>query len=76
MSDSVADATKDIKDGSYLCVGGCNLVEAVRNHGIKNLTVASNNYGVDYWGLGLLLKSKQVKRIIASYMRENKNFEE
>ena len=48
------------------------LIEAVRDHGIKDLTVTSNNCGVDDWGLGLLLKNKQIKRIIASYVGENK----
>ena len=72
----------DIKDGSTLLVGGfglCgipeNLIDALVSGGAKNLTAVSNNAGVDDFGLGLLLKSKQIKRMISSYVGENKNFE-
>lgn len=79
---SASEATKDIKDGSTLCVGGfglCgipeNLIAAIQVHGPKNLTCVSNNAGVDDFGLGMLLQTKQVKRMISSYVGENKNFE-
>jgi 3-oxoacid CoA-transferase subunit A len=50
------------------------LIEAIRKSGIKNLTIVSNNAGVDGAGLGLLLESKQIKKMIASYVGENKLF--
>jgi len=66
-----------------VCVGGfglCgipeNLIAALRRKGVKGLTAVSNNAGVDNFGLGLLLQSRQVKRMIASYVGENKLFEE
>jgi 3-oxoacid CoA-transferase A subunit len=52
-----------------------NLIVALREHGAKGLTVVSNNAGVDDFGLGVLLKSRQVKRMISSYVGENKEFE-
>ena len=65
-----------------LCVGGfgvCgipeNLIAAVRDLGPKNLTCVSNNAGLDDAGLGLLLRTGQVKRMISSYVGENKHFE-
>lgn len=80
--DSAAEAIHDIKDGSKLCVGGfglCgipeNLIAALVQKGSKDLTCVSNNAGVDNFGLGLLLRSKQVKRMISSYVGENKEFE-
>jgi 3-oxoacid CoA-transferase subunit A len=51
------------------------LIEAVKNHGPKNLTICSNNCGVDDWGLGILLRNKQIKRMVSSYVGENKEFE-
>lgn len=76
------EAVKDIPDGSKLLVGGfglCgipeNLIMAVNNKGISGLTVVSNNAGVDDFGLGILLKNKQIKRMIASYVGENAEFE-
>eukprot|EP01104_Vermistella_antarctica_P006313 TRINITY_DN17024_c0_g1_i1.p1 TRINITY_DN17024_c0_g1~~TRINITY_DN17024_c0_g1_i1.p1 ORF type:complete len:534 (+),score=146.63 TRINITY_DN17024_c0_g1_i1:87-1688(+) len=78
----VASALADIKDGSKLLVGGfglCgtpeNLLRGLRDQGAKNLTVVSNNAGVDDFGLGWLLQSKQVTRMISSYVGENKLFE-
>ena len=50
-------------------------IEAVRDSGVKDLTIVSNNCGVDDWGLGLLLKSRQTKRMISSYVGENAEFE-
>ncbi|EFA75383.1 3-oxoacid CoA-transferase [Heterostelium album PN500] len=79
---SAKEAVADIKDGSKLLVGGfglCgipeNLITAVRDKGVKNLTVVSNNCGVDDFGLGLLLQTRQIKRMIASYVGENATFE-
>jgi len=76
------EAVKDIKDGSTLMVGGfglCgipeNLIEALRESGVKNLTVISNNAGVDDYGLGLLLQTKQIKKMISTYVGENETFE-
>ncbi|MBM7650107.1 3-oxoacid CoA-transferase subunit A [Bacillus ectoiniformans] len=76
------EAVSQIKDGSTLMVGGfglCgipeNLIVALAESGVKDLTVISNNCGVDDWGLGLLLRNKQIKKIIGSYVGENKEFE-
>jgi len=72
-----------LKDGMTLMCGGfglCgipeNLIEAVREHGAKNLTVISNNAGVDDFGLGLLLQTKQIKKMVSSYVGENATFEQ
>ena len=71
-----------VADGQLLAVGGFGLcgipealIDAVRASGVKNLTVASNNAGVDGIGLGKLLDTRQIKRMIASYVGENKEFE-
>lgn len=71
-----------IKDGQTLAVGGFGLcgipealIAAVRDSGAKNLTAISNNAGVDGFGLGILLGTRQVKKMIASYVGENKEFE-
>ncbi|TYR76375.1 CoA transferase subunit A [Rossellomorea vietnamensis] len=79
---SFNDAIEDIKDGATLMVGGfglCgipeNLILALVEKGVKDLTVISNNCGVDDWGLGLLLRNKQIKKMIGSYVGENKEFE-
>ena len=71
-----------VADGMTLAVGGfglCGIPEALilalRGTGAKNLTVASNNAGVDDWGLGLLLKTRQIKKMISSYVGENAEFE-
>ena len=76
------EALKDIKDGMTLLVGGFGLcgipenciTELVRK-GVKNLTCISNNAGVDDFGLGLLLQTKQIKKMISSYVGENDEFE-
>ena len=80
---SSEEAVKDIKDGNTLLVGGfgisgCpeNLIRAIRKQGQKDLTVISNNCGIEDVGLGLLLKNRQIKRMIASYVGENKDFEQ
>jgi 3-oxoacid CoA-transferase subunit A len=71
-----------IEDGMTLAVGGfglCgipeNLILALRDAGKKNLTVVSNNAGVDDWGLGLLLGTRQIRKMISSYVGENAEFE-
>lgn len=76
------EAISQIEDGSTLMVGGFGLVGipeqlilALVEKGVKDLTVISNNCGVDEWGLGLLLKEKQIKKMIGSYVGENKEFE-
>lgn len=51
-------------------------IQALKNTGAKDLTIVSNNCGIDNWGLGILLQSKQVKRMISSYVGENKFFEQ
>jgi 3-oxoacid CoA-transferase len=53
-----------------------NLINAILRKGSKNLTIVSNNCGVDNFGLGVLLKSRQVKRMVSSYVGENKTFEQ
>ncbi|RHZ17986.1 hypothetical protein DYB37_006016 [Aphanomyces astaci] len=76
------DAVKDIKSGSKLIVGGFGLcgipessIDALVSLGSKDLTCVSNNAGVDDYGLGLLLQSRQIKRMISSYVGENALFE-
>jgi 3-oxoacid CoA-transferase subunit A len=71
-----------VRDGMTIMSGGfglCgipeNLIIALRDSGVRGLTVISNNAGVDEWGLGLLLKSKQIAKMISSYVGENKEFE-
>ena len=71
-----------VKDGQMLAVGGFGLcgipealIAAVRDSGVKNLTAISNNAGVDGFGLGILLGTRQIKKMIASYVGENKEFE-
>lgn len=80
---SAADALQDIvKDGQTLAVGGFGLcgipealIAALKDTGVKQLTCISNNAGVDGFGLGLLLETKQIKKMISSYVGENKEFE-
>ncbi len=80
---SFSEAVSDIQDGSTLIVGGFGLsgipektIQALRDQGTKNLTVYSNNCGVDDWGLGLLLANNQIKKMVSSYVGENKIFEQ
>jgi 3-oxoacid CoA-transferase subunit A len=80
---SFAEAVQDIHDGATVVVGGfglCgipeNAIMALREKGTKNLTVVSNNCGVDDWGLGILLANKQIKKMVSSYVGENKIFEQ
>jgi 3-oxoacid CoA-transferase subunit A len=70
-------------DGATIAVGGFglsgnpnDLIEALRDTGAKNLTIVSNNMGVDGKGLGILLENNQVKKVISSYVGENKLFAE
>jgi 3-oxoacid CoA-transferase subunit A len=70
-----------LKDGMLIMAGGFGLcgipetlINAIRDSGVKNLTIVSNNAGVDGAGLGLLLETKQVKKMISSYVGENKTF--
>jgi 3-oxoacid CoA-transferase subunit A len=76
------EAIKDIKNGATLMVGGFGLCGIPENciaqlvkMGVKNLTCISNNAGVDDFGLGLLLQTKQIKKMISSYVGENDEFE-
>ena len=83
LYDSAESALKDIiQDGQTLAIGGfglCGIPEALilalRDSGAKELTCISNNAGVDGFGLGLLLQTRQIKKMISSYVGENKEFE-
>ena len=75
-------ALADVRDGATLVVGGfglCgipeNLIQALVRRGAKGLTVVSNNCGVDDWGLGLLLRTRQIRKMVSSYVGENAEFE-
>src|SRR5471030_3405953 len=79
---SADEAINDIKDGMTLMLGGfglCglpeNLIAALVKKGVKELTCISNNAGVDDFGIGLMLKRRQVKKMISSYVGENAEFE-
>ena len=80
---SAVEALKGVvADGQLLAVGGFGLcgipealIAALRDSGVKNLTVISNNAGVDGFGLGQLLETRQIKKMISSYVGENKEFE-
>jgi len=79
---NAADAIADIKSGATLMLGGFGLcgipensIAALVDSGINNLTCISNNAGVDDFGIGLLLQSRQVRKMIASYVGENAEFE-
>lgn len=76
-------AVADVPDGATIMVGGfglCgipeNLVDAIRRKGTKNITVMSNNAGVVGFGLGLLLESRQISKVVGTYVGENKTLEE
>ncbi len=75
-------ALQDVKDNMTYLVGGfglCgipeNCIEALRDSGVKNITCVSNNAGVDDFGLGLLLQTRQIKKMMSSYVGENATFE-
>src|SRR5256714_15129349 len=80
---SAAAALKGIvRDGQLMAVGGFGLcgipealIDALKDSGVKNLTGISNNAGVDGFGLGKLLDTRQIRRMISSYVGENKEFE-
>src|SRR6476620_12730663 len=79
---SAEDAVALIPDGASILMGGfglCgipeNLIAALHAQGTRNLTVISNNAGVDDFGIGILLQSRQVRKMIATYVGENKEFE-
>jgi 3-oxoacid CoA-transferase subunit A len=76
------EAIRDITDGAVIMLGGfglCgipeNCIAALARSGVKDLTCISNNAGVDDFGLGLLLKTRQIRRMISSYVGENEEFE-
>ncbi len=76
-------ALNDVFDGATLVVGGFGLcgipensIQALLDKGVKGLTCVSNNAGVDEWGLGLLLKTRQIKKMVSSYVGENALFEQ
>ena len=76
------DAIADVQDGATIMMGGfglCgipeNLISAIREKGVKNLTIISNNAGVDGFGMGLLLENRQVRKMVATYVGENQLFE-
>lgn len=79
---TIDEALQGIEDGATLMVGGFGLVgipekliRGLRDKGVKGLTVISNNCGVDDFGLGILLKNRQIRKMVSSYVGENKEFE-
>ncbi|KAI6648795.1 Succinyl-CoA:3-ketoacid coenzyme A transferase 1, mitochondrial-like [Oopsacas minuta] len=79
---SVEEAIRDIKDGDRLLVGGfglCgipeNLIQAIADSELTDLTCVSNNAGTDKYGLGILLNARKIKRMMSSYVGENKEFQ-
>ena len=79
---SAAEAVADIPDGASLAVGGFGLsgnpialIESLLAQGTSDLSVVSNNCGVDDWGLGVLLRAKRIRKMTSSYVGENKEFE-
>ena len=79
---SAEEAIRDVQDGAVVMSGGfglCgnpeNLIAALHSKGVKGLTIISNNCGTTELGLGILLKARQVKRMVSSYVGENKEFE-
>ena len=69
-------------DGMTICAGGFGLcgiperlIDAIRDNGVKDITVVSNNAGIDNEGLGKLLRTRQIRKMISSYVGENKEFE-
>ncbi len=76
------EAIRDMQDGAVIMSGGFglsgnpeNLIAAIQRKGVKNLTIISNNCGTTDKGLGVLLQSRQVRKMVASYVGENKEFE-
>ena len=82
VASTIAEAIADIQDGATLLVGGFglvgipeNLILGLRDKGVRDLTIISNNCGVDDFGLGLLLETRQIRKMVASYVGENAEFE-
>ncbi len=80
--ETASDAIFDVEDGMTILSGGFglsgnpeNLIKAIADAGLEDLTVVSNNCGTDEYGLGILLQNRQIKKMISSYVGENKNFE-
>jgi 3-oxoacid CoA-transferase subunit A len=76
------EALREVKDGATIAAGGFGLcgipelcIAALRDLNVRNLTVISNNCGVDGFGLGILLANRQIRKMISSYVGENKEFE-
>jgi 3-oxoacid CoA-transferase subunit A len=76
------EAVADVQDGATIMMGGfglCgipeNLIAAIRDKGVTNLTIISNNAGVDGFGLGLILENRQIRKMISTYVGENQLFE-
>ncbi|MDE0545636.1 CoA transferase subunit A [Microbacterium sp. C7(2022)] len=79
---SAAEAVADVGDGASLAVGGFGLsgnpialIQAILAQGTRDLSIVSNNCGVDDWGLGVLLNAKRIRKMTSSYVGENKEFE-
>lgn len=82
VKESIEQALEGIQDGATIMVGGFGLVgipekliDGLRDKGVRDLTVISNNCGVDDFGLGILLQNRQIRKMISSYVGENKEFE-
>ena len=75
LSGLLKDNITIIAGGFGLCGIPENCIETIRNSGIKGLTIVSNNCGIDDFGLGILLKTRQIKKMVSSYVGENKTFE-
>src|SRR3954452_23182274 len=80
--ESAGDAVAMIPDGASILMGGfglCgipeNLIAALHARGTRDLTVISNNAGIDGFGIGILLRARQVKKMVSTYVGENKEFE-
>ena len=80
--DAASALRGQVRDGMLLAIGGFGLcgipealIAALRDTGVRDLTIASNNAGVDHWGLGQLLEARQVRKMISSYVGENAEFE-
>jgi 3-oxoacid CoA-transferase subunit A len=80
--DAASALRGQVRDGMLLAIGGFGLcgipealIAALRDTGVRDLTIASNNAGVDHWGLGQLLETRQVRKMISSYVGENAEFE-
>src|SRR6266704_6248218 len=79
---TIEEALEGIRDGASIMAGGFGLVgipekliEGLRESKVRDLTVISNNCGVDDWGLGILLQNRQIGKMVSSYVGENKEFE-